>query len=213
MKTVLSFLIFLAFSFQLSAQEKPVTQTMTIEGLYQGKNIFVKNPYGPDGIGFCVTGVKVNGQITTDKINADIFQVDLSLFKLKVHENVKIEMYYKTGSKLTIPTLINPGALINPKSIVKNEETSLSIEGVFRWQNVFICNPMLPNGKGCSVSEVLVNGTPITTNISSDIFEIDLIDLGLINSDKKLKDGDKIIIEFKYKVGYDPIILNPDVLK
>ena len=45
-----------------------------LEGNYQGKNLYIQNPFGSNGVGFCVSEVKVNGNITTD-INGDAIVV------------------------------------------------------------------------------------------------------------------------------------------
>ena len=38
------------------------------EGHYQGKNLYVQNPFSGSGVGFCVIAVYVNGDVTTDLI-------------------------------------------------------------------------------------------------------------------------------------------------
>ena len=35
---------------------------IVLEGNYMGKNIFVKNPFGGAGVGFCVFEVTINGK-------------------------------------------------------------------------------------------------------------------------------------------------------
>ena len=43
--------------------------TLILEGNYQGKNVYVQNPNAASGVGFCVSEVLVNGNITTDELN------------------------------------------------------------------------------------------------------------------------------------------------
>ncbi|MGZ4044000.1 MAG: hypothetical protein ACXVO9_12415, partial [Bacteroidia bacterium] len=116
--------IALAFFCLNAFSQNKATTTMTIEGMYQGKNIFVKNTYGPGGIGYCINSVKVNGQITTDKINSDIFQVELSGHKLKMGEKIKIELIYYQDCTPGIPMVLNPGALLSSNN---DKETSIVI--------------------------------------------------------------------------------------
>lgn len=191
------------------AQTKP-TDVISLEGVYQGKNIFVRNAYGPGGIGYCVNEILVNGEISADKINSDIFEINLEHFKLKTGDKVKVDIKYYTGST---PVLINPGALIKPPKTMKTRENSLTIDGFFKWQNLYIYNPATCQGNARGVKQVLVNDKEITLQSNSEIFEIDLAALGLLEGDKKLNDGDKIKIEIKYLEGSDPVIINPEAIR
>ena len=69
-------LLFLVLSFgfsKVSAQGGVII----LEGNYQGKNLYIQNPFGSNGVGFCVSEVKVNGNITTDEINSSAFEIDM----------------------------------------------------------------------------------------------------------------------------------------
>ncbi|MCE3228267.1 MAG: hypothetical protein K0S32_2818 [Bacteroidetes bacterium] len=179
------------------AQKKDTT--LIVEGFYSNKNIFVKNSYGPGGIGFCVTEVKVNGRITKDEINSNIFQVHLDAFDLKTGDKIKVEIKHLKGcAPLTSPLVLNPSAFSDKDSEM------LIMEGLFLWQNVFVFNPRTSSGK-YSVKEVIVNGKPIS-EINSDIFEINLTKLGLENEQK-------IKIEFRHEKLYGPVILNPEAIR
>ena len=52
---------------------------IVLEGNYQGKNIYVQNPFASSGVGFCVYEVTINDQTTTDEINSSAFEIDFSL--------------------------------------------------------------------------------------------------------------------------------------
>ena len=56
------FILYLLFCFTgvnfVSAQGGVII----LEGNYQGKNLYIQNPFGSGGVGFCVTEVKVNGK-------------------------------------------------------------------------------------------------------------------------------------------------------
>ena len=60
--------------------------TIVLEGNYQGKNLYVQNPYASGGVGFCVQEVKVNGKTTTDETNSSAFEIDLKAQGLKIGE-------------------------------------------------------------------------------------------------------------------------------
>jgi hypothetical protein len=166
---------------------------LVLEGQYLGKNVLVKNSFGPGGVGYCVSEVKVNGKATKDKINADIFQIDLPQAGLKQGEKVKLEIVCKNGCTPRVaPLILNPGALGN---------TSLVLEGTFKWQNIFIANTDNTTG----VNEVVVNGKSVASKVTSTIYEVDLMSMGLNN-------GDKVKIEFRYSRGHDPLVINPEAL-
>lgn len=179
------------------------TETLTLEGAYQQKNILVKNAYGPGGVGYGVVGVKVNTQYTTDKINGDLFLIDLSKAKIKNGEHVKIEIIYQQGS---VPVIINPGALSQP-----GKDNVFKLTGKFRWQNVFVYNPLV-NGKH-SVTALSINGKEYKPAVTGEITELDLIGMASPEATGKLKDGDDVSIEIKYAAGYDPIVINPEAVR
>ena len=57
MRLILTFLIFNLISAFSQAT------SLSIEGSYQGKNLYVQNPMDDDGFGYCATKVTVNGDI------------------------------------------------------------------------------------------------------------------------------------------------------
>ena len=57
--------------------------TIMLEGRYQQRNIFVINAASSDGIGYCIYEVLVNGLLTTDEINTQAFEIDLTIYGLK----------------------------------------------------------------------------------------------------------------------------------
>jgi hypothetical protein len=86
--------------------------TITVEGIYQGKNLYVQNPFSSSGVGFCVYEVRVNGQVTTDEISSSAFEIDLRYFNLKLGDPVAVLIYHKDGCT---PKVLNPEVL-KPKS-------------------------------------------------------------------------------------------------
>ena len=83
-------------------------EEITITGIYQGENLFVMNPFAATGVGFCVYEVTVNGQITTDEINSSAFEIDLSVFQLKVGDKVTVIIKHKEGC---LPKILNQEVL------------------------------------------------------------------------------------------------------
>lgn len=103
---------------------------IVIEGNYQGKNLYIQNPFGSSGVGFCVTEVLVNNQVTTDETNSSAFEVDFKNFKLKLGDKIEVKIKHKDDCK---PKVLNPEVL-RPRStfeIVNN--MSISKDGLLKW--------------------------------------------------------------------------------
>ena len=60
-----------------------------------GKNIFVKNPFGGAGVGFCVFEVTVNGKLSPDEVNQSAFEIDFENHDLKLGDKVLINIKHK----------------------------------------------------------------------------------------------------------------------
>ena len=79
--------------------------TIVLEGNYQGKNIFVQNPFSEAGVGFCVYQVMVNNKVSTDEINSSAFEIDLGVYNFKVGDKVTIKIMHREGCT---PKVLNP---------------------------------------------------------------------------------------------------------
>ena len=77
---------------------------IVIEGSYQGKNLYVQNPFAGSGVGFCVTEVQVNDQLTTDEIQSSAFEIDFEPFQFKAGDKVVVKIKYKDDCK---PKIVN----------------------------------------------------------------------------------------------------------
>lgn len=83
-----------------------------LEGIFQGENIFVKNPFASSGVGFCIYEITVNGKVSTDEINCSAFEVNLSVYHLAKGDPLTIIIKHKDGCT---PKVVNPDVL-KPKS-------------------------------------------------------------------------------------------------
>lgn len=101
-----------------------------LDGIFQGKNLYVVNPFASSGVGFCVYEVNVNGQITTDEINSSAFEIDLSLFQLQLGEKIMITIKHKENCK---PKVLNPEDL-KPKSTYELVSINVDKEGSIKWE-------------------------------------------------------------------------------
>ncbi|MGD1846361.1 MAG: hypothetical protein ACFB10_13320 [Salibacteraceae bacterium] len=104
--------------------------TIILEGNYQGKNVYVQNPFAGSGVGFCVYEVTVNGDVTTDEINSSAFEIDLSIRQLDIGQAVTIAIKHKDDCP---PRVLNPEVL-KPKSTFETIEIEVSSDGVLKWK-------------------------------------------------------------------------------
>lgn len=161
MKTRILFLFILAFAaFNLSAG------VIVVEGKYQLRNLFVLNGQSTTGVGFCVYEVTVNGDITTDEVNSDAFEIDLSQFGFEVGDPVEVRVKHKDGC---VPRVLNPEAL-EPMPTFDVKEMTVSSEGLLEWTTVneqgglpFIVQQYKWN-KWVNLGEVIGQGTSNTND-------------------------------------------------
>jgi hypothetical protein len=100
-----------------------------IEGNYQGKNLYVQNPFASGGVGFCVTEVFVNGNLTTDETQSSAFEIDFKPHKLTIGDKVEIKIKHKEDCR---PKVLNPEVL-KPKSTYEVTAMSVSADGTLKW--------------------------------------------------------------------------------
>ena len=78
------------------------------EGHYQGKNLYVQNPFADAGIGFCVIKVTVNGDVTTDQINSSAFEIDFTNLNLQIGDPVTIKIAHKLNCSPKVLSVSSP---------------------------------------------------------------------------------------------------------
>ncbi|MBN8702479.1 MAG: hypothetical protein J0M08_05415 [Bacteroidetes bacterium] len=144
---------------------------IVLEGTYQGKNLYVNNPFAGSGVGFCVYEVTVNDQVTTDEINSSAFEVDFKNFQFKLGDRIEVKIKHKDDCK---PRVLNPEVL-KPKSSFEIVSMKIEKDEVLKWtaKNE---NGKLPYiveqfrwNKWVKVGEVEGNGTPSENSYSFKI--------------------------------------------
>lgn len=103
--------------------------TIILEGNYQGKNIYVQNPFASSGVGFCTFEVRVNGDVTTDEINSSAFEIDFTNLQLTIGDPVTVAIKHKDDCR---PKVLNPEVL-KPKSTFEVVQMKITKEGVLQW--------------------------------------------------------------------------------
>lgn len=76
---------------------------LTLSGIYQGKNIYVQNPFAANMKDFCTEEVYVNGVKVMSNIQSSAYEVDLS--HVKMNDPVNIKIIHKEDCK---PKILNP---------------------------------------------------------------------------------------------------------
>lgn len=83
---------------------------LVLQGVYRGKDIYVKNPYNPQDNNFCTLKVFVNDRIVVETPRASAFRIDLS--DLSPGSLVVIRIEFRDGCQ---PSVINPQVLQQDK--------------------------------------------------------------------------------------------------
>lgn len=81
---------------------------IVVEGEYQLRNIYVLNGKSGSGVGFCTYEVTVNGQVSSDEINSEAYEIDLSIYGFELGDEILVKVKHKDDCT---PKIINPGAL------------------------------------------------------------------------------------------------------
>jgi hypothetical protein len=152
---------FFAFVFVLFIATSTHAGVIVLDGHYQGKNLYVQNPFAGSGVGFCTFEVTINGDVTTDEINSSAFEIDFSNYKLKVGDAITVKIKHKDDCK---PRVLNPEVL-KPKSTFETASIAVDKEGKVSWVTkkesgklTFIIEQYRWN-KWVKVGEVEGNGT------------------------------------------------------
>jgi hypothetical protein len=103
---------------QLSAQE------LVVNGVYQGKNIFIQNPSIQEDNTYCIQAVYLNGLLVIQNPTTSAFEVDLS--DLELNDEVNLKIFH---NKSCLPKIINP-QVIRPKDNFRFVDFSINESGI-----------------------------------------------------------------------------------
>lgn len=82
--------------------------SIILKGHYNGNNLFVKNSMGPDGLGFCVNEILINGDRTSDEIASENIEIDLKASGVREGHEITIEIRHYKGCE---PKVLNAEVL------------------------------------------------------------------------------------------------------
>lgn len=103
---------------------------LSVEGVYQGKNVYVQNPVSSDGFGYCASKVTVNGDIVPSNIGNGDFEINLSDLNISIGEPLFIVIEHEEGCK---PLIINPEVLL-PRSTFLISKLDVQTNGKLLWE-------------------------------------------------------------------------------
>jgi len=126
MKHRIFILLFISLTWGIFLQ----AEAIVIEGFYQGKDLYVKNPTGAKGVGFCVYEVQVNDELTSDEINSSAFIIDLHIMGLSIGDPVNIKILHHDGCK---PKVLNSEAVL-PQSTFETTSMNIDMKGLLNWE-------------------------------------------------------------------------------
>ncbi len=121
----------LVLSLSLLLSNDIFSGTIVMEGLYQRKNIYVQNAIAGSGVGYCTFEVTINGVVSTDEINSNAFEIDLSNFQLKLGQPIMVKIHYKDDD--CMPKVINPDAL-HPYPTFNTQDIHINKFGLLTWK-------------------------------------------------------------------------------
>lgn len=137
-----------------------------VDGIFQGKNLYVMNPFASSGVGFCVYEVTINGKMSTDEINSSAFEIDLSIFQFSPGDKIVVVIKHKDNC---VPKVLNPEVL-KPKSTFNVSLIEVTKDGTLNWTTnseagklAYIVEQYRWN-KWVKVGDVEGKGTPASTN-------------------------------------------------
>lgn len=105
---------------------------IVVEGEYQLRNIFVLNGKSGSGVGFCTYEVTVNGQVTSDELNSEAFEIDLSIYGFELGDEIVVKIKHKDDCT---PKVINPGAL-QPLPTFEVKQISVTEDEILSWTTI-----------------------------------------------------------------------------
>lgn len=126
MKSVFASVVLSLFALVMKAE------VVVLNGVYQGKDLYVTNPPTAEGIGFCIFEVLVNGKVTSDEVNSPSFAVDLKAWNFKIGDPLEIVLRCKENCAVKV---INP-EVIYPNSTFEITTINLNDAGLLTWSTI-----------------------------------------------------------------------------
>lgn len=107
---------------------------LSIEGVYQGKNLYVMNPMDDDGFGYCATEVTLNGKVIMDSSSLSVgaFEINLIGQNLVLGDPILIVIQHHEGCE---PKILNQYPCISRNTCIVTS-INISQDGLLTWSSV-----------------------------------------------------------------------------
>jgi hypothetical protein len=102
---------------------------LSLEGVYQGKNVFIQNPTDASGFGYCISKIYVNGDLMPISLNSPTLTINLKSLKMSIGEPVFLVIHH--GDDCT-PKIVNSEVLL-PKSTFQLNSISVNSASELTW--------------------------------------------------------------------------------
>ena len=90
------------------------SDTLTLYGTYNDKNLYIQNSFSGEGI-FCIDNVIINNKTYTSTINASAFEIDFKSLKINIGGKITIKIIHKKGC---VPIILNRQVINNVKDTI-----------------------------------------------------------------------------------------------
>jgi len=95
----------------------------TLQGIYQGKNLYVQNPFTGNMKDFCTNEVIVNDKVVLSNVQSSAFEIDLSFLAMNDPVTVTIKHKDDCKPKILNPQVINASSNFNFQAVTSDIET------------------------------------------------------------------------------------------
>ncbi len=96
----------LILSILIQFNEQEIASETHFTGVYQGKVLFIQNPYDPVGANFCISDLYINGK--RKAINPKQSAITLDFDRIDIYTPVTIKIIHREGCS---PIILNPDAI------------------------------------------------------------------------------------------------------
>jgi hypothetical protein len=145
---------------------------LSLEGVYQGKNVFVQNPTDASGFGYCISKIYVNGDLMPISLNSPTLTINLKSLKMSIGEPVFLVIHHSDDCT---PKIVNSEVLL-PKSTFQLSSIAVNNSSDLTWSTTgesgklnFIIEQYKWD-KWVVVGEVMGQGTATLNSYSFKLF-------------------------------------------
>lgn len=155
--------------FFVSASLFAQDRSISLSGVYKGKNLYVQNPFAGNMEDFCTKDVYINGELKMQDIKSSAYEVDLSF--LKMGDPVIVKINHSDDCK---PKVLNPQVIRNDKDDfqfssfnVSDNKINWSTKGESGGAKLFL--QQFTRGQWINVKEIKAKGIPTPSEYTSPI--------------------------------------------